>query len=157
MHLPEAGVVLPAAVRPANVHALTAHHVGITVSDLDRAVAFYRDTLGLSVLDRFSVGGEAFATGVDVPGAAGNFAHLDADGARVELVEYDPEGEPRPDASLNQPGAIHLGLAVDDLDAFYDGLSSDVETLSEPQTTESGTRILFVRDPEGNLVEVLEI
>lgn len=134
----------------------SAHHFGITVADLDRAVAFYRDVFGLDVLSRFSVGGEAFSTGVDVAGATGNFAHLDADGARVELVEYDPEGDARGDNELNQPGATHLGLSVDDLDTFYAGLAADVETLSDPQTTESGTRILFVRDPEGNLVEVLE-
>jgi catechol 2,3-dioxygenase-like lactoylglutathione lyase family enzyme len=134
----------------------SAHHFGITVSDLDRAVAFYRDVLGLDVLTRFSVGGEAFSTGVDVDDATGDFAHLDAGDARVELVAYDPEGDAHDSSRLNQPGATHLGLSVDDLDAFYAGLPDDVETLSEPQTTESGTRILFVRDPEGNLVEVLE-
>jgi catechol 2,3-dioxygenase-like lactoylglutathione lyase family enzyme len=134
-----------------------AHHVGLTVSDLDRMVAFYRDVFGLEVLSRFSVGGEAFSTGVDVDGATGRFAHLDAGDVRVELVEYDPEGKTRPEPRLNQPGATHLGLSVDDLDAFDTDLSADVETLSDPQTTESGTRILFVRDPEGNLVEVLEL
>jgi catechol 2,3-dioxygenase-like lactoylglutathione lyase family enzyme len=134
----------------------SAHHFGITVSDLDRAVEFYRDVFGLDVLSRFSVTGEAFSTGVGVDGATGNFAHLDAGGARVELVEYDPEADERAAAHVNQPGATHLGLSVDDLDAFYETLGDDVETLSEPQTTESGTRILFVRDPEANLVEVLE-
>jgi catechol 2,3-dioxygenase-like lactoylglutathione lyase family enzyme len=134
----------------------TAHHVGITVSDLDRAVEFYADTFDLDVLAEFSVGGEAFADAVDVDGATGSFAHLDAGGARIELVEYDPEatGGKRPE--LNRPGAVHVGLSVDDLDAFYASLDDDVETLSRPRTTESGTRILFVRDPEGNLVEVLE-
>lgn len=135
---------------------LSAHHVGITVSDLDRAVEFYRDVLGLDVLTRFSVGGEEFATGVGVENASANFAHLDADGARVELVEYDPEGDDDTGRDINQAGAKHLGLAVDDLDSFYEALPEDVETISEPQTTESGTRILFVRDPDENLVEVLE-
>lgn len=135
--------------------ALTAHHVGITVSDLGRAVAFYTDTFDLDVLARFEVGGEAFADAVDVSNATGSFAHLDADGIRIELVEYDPAGESGEPPTLNRPGAVHLGLSVDDLDAFYAGLDG-VETLSRPQTTESGTRILFVRDPEGNLVEVLE-
>lgn len=134
----------------------TAHHVGITVSDLDRAVAFYRDVLGLDVRGRFTVSGEAFATGVDVPDATGSFAHLDAGGVRVELVEYDPEGDDHAGTALNQPGTSHLGLAVDDVDAFHDDLPGDVETLSEPQTTETGTRILFVRDPEGNLVEIID-
>lgn len=135
----------------------TAHHVGITVSDLDRAVAFYTDTFDLDVLAEFSVSGEAFADAVDVEGATGSFAHLDAGGARIELVEYDPEASAGDSPELNRPGAIHIGLQVADLDAFYDELDSDVETLSAPRTTESGTRILFVRDPEGNLIEVLEV
>ncbi|SNZ03766.1 Catechol 2,3-dioxygenase [Natronoarchaeum philippinense] len=134
----------------------TAHHFGVTVSDLDRAVQFYRDVLGLDVSSRFTVGGEAFSTGVDVAGATGSFAHLDAGGARVELVEYDPEGEDATGDALNRPGATHLGLEVDDIDAIYEELPDGVETLSPPQTTESGTKILFVRDPEDNLVELLE-
>ena len=133
-----------------------AHHVGITVSDLDRAVDFYTDTFDLPVIARFSVSGEAFATGVDVPNATGRFTHLDADGVRLELVEYDPEGDDAHAERVNQPGAAHVGLEVDDVPAFYDGLAEDVTTLSPPQTTESGTTICFVQDPEGNLVEVLD-
>jgi catechol 2,3-dioxygenase-like lactoylglutathione lyase family enzyme len=133
-----------------------AHHVGLTVSDLDRAVAFYRDVLGLAVVDRFSVDGEAFATGVGVDGASAEFAHLDADGVRVELVTYDPEGAAVESGTVNRPGTAHVGLSTPDLDAFYESLPADVETQSAPQRTASGTKILFVRDPEGNLVEVLE-
>ncbi len=135
---------------------LTAHHVGITVQSLERTLPFYRDVLGLSVLDRFSVSGAAFAEAVGVDGATGRFAHLDADGIRVELVEYEPTGDPCPASRLDRPGATHLGLAVDDVEAVVDGLPEDVETLSRPQTTESGTTICFLRDPEGNLVELLE-
>jgi len=133
-----------------------AHHFAVTVADLDRAVAFYRDVLELDVLTRFSVGGEAFETGVDVDGASADFAHMDAGDARIELVEYDPEGDARTNGRLNQPGATHLGLSVSDLDGVYADLPDDVETLSAPQTTESGTRILFLRDPDGTLIELLE-
>ena len=135
---------------------LSAHHVGVTVTDLDRTIEFYREVLGLDVLDRFTVSGDAFSEGVGVEGATGSFAHLDADGARIELVEYEPEGEARSAETVNQPGAKHLGLSVADLDRFYAELPEDAETVSEPQTTESGTRILFLRDPEDNLVEVVE-
>ena len=135
---------------------LRAHHYGVTVADLDRAVEFYRDALGLDVLDRFTVSGDAFADAVSVDGATGSFAHLDAGDARVELVEYDPEGEARTGEAIDRPGTKHLGLAVADLDAFHERLPADVETLSDPRTTESGTRILFLRDPERNLVEVVE-
>jgi catechol 2,3-dioxygenase-like lactoylglutathione lyase family enzyme len=135
---------------------LRAHHVGVTVADLDRAVDFYRTVLDLSLLDRFTVDGEAFATGVGVDGASADFAHLDAGGVRIELVAYDPEGDAVHSGAVNRPGTAHLGFAVEDVDAVYESLPEEVETVSAPQTTASGTRILFVRDPEGNLVELLE-
>lgn len=133
-----------------------AHHVGITVADLDRAVDFYSETLGLDVIDRFSVSGEAFSTAVGVDGATGSFAHLDAGGARIELIEYEPVGDLRSRGAINRPGETHVGLAVDDLDGFYDRIEAEAETISEPQTTESGARIVFVRDPDGTLVEFIE-
>ncbi|MFB6142932.1 MAG: VOC family protein [Halorientalis sp.] len=137
-------------------HTPVAHHYGITVADLDRAVAFYRDALGLTVRERFSVEGEAFADAVGVDGAAAESVHLDAGSVRLELVSYAPEGDPRPEAALNQPGATHVAFTVGDLDEFVAHLDERVPRLSEPRTTESGTRICFLRDPEGTLVEVLE-
>jgi catechol 2,3-dioxygenase-like lactoylglutathione lyase family enzyme len=136
----------------------TAHHVGVTVADLDRAVEFYAETFDLDVVAEFAVGGDAFAEAVAVEGAAAEFAHLDAGDAIVELVAYDPVEEAGRDGDpeLNRPGATHLGLTVDDVEAFYAGLDDDVATLSPPRTTESGTTVLFVRDPEGNLIEVLD-
>ncbi|MDG5760815.1 VOC family protein [Natronococcus sp. A-GB1] len=135
---------------------LSAHHVGVTVDDLEETLPFYRDVLGLEVLDRFSVEGKAFADAVGVDGAGADFVHLDANGVRLELVEYDSEANPRSTPELDEPGATHVGLAVADLEGFYADLPEDVPTISEPRTTASGTSICFLRDPEGNLVEVLE-
>jgi len=132
------------------------HHVGVTVSDLNRAVDFYTDTFDLTIVAEFAVGGAAFAEAVDVAGASAAFTHLEGNGTRVELVEYDPQGAALPERTLNRPGTAHLGLAVDDVDVFYAGLDDDVETLSPPRTTESGTTICFVCDPDGNRIEVLD-
>jgi catechol 2,3-dioxygenase-like lactoylglutathione lyase family enzyme len=136
---------------------LESHHVGLTVSDLDRAVDFYRDILDCSVIAEFEVSGEAFATGVDIEEASARFAHLDGGSVRIELVEYEPPAEGRSVPQLNDTGATHLGLEVENLDVFYEQLPSTVKTLSSPQTTETGTRILFLRDPEDNLIEILEL
>lgn len=135
---------------------LSAHHVGITVTDIEATLPFYRDDLGLDVADRFTVEGEAFSDAVGVEEARGEFVHLEADGIRIELVEYDPEARGSPAAGLNQPGATHVGLSVDDLESFYAELPDDVPTISEPRTTESGASILFVRDPEDNLIEIID-
>ncbi|WP_323173770.1 VOC family protein [Natrialba sp. PRR66] len=133
------------------------HHVGITVSDLDTVLPFYRDVLGLSVADEFTVAGPELADAIDVDGASGAFVHLEGSrNCRVELVEFEPAVREVPAAGLNQPGATHVGLEVGDLAAFDEALPADVTTLSGPRTTESGTTIMFLRDPEGNLVEVLE-
>ncbi|GAB7017815.1 VOC family protein [Halostagnicola bangensis] len=136
----------------------TTHHVGITVRDLETVRSFYSDVLGLSVVDTFDVSGKAFEDAVDVSDAAGSFAHLESDDGdvRIELIEYEPEARASRAESINQPGATHVGFAVDDLEAFGETIPADVEALSEPKTTASGTTIMFLRDPEGNLVEILE-
>lgn len=135
---------------------LSAHHVGLTVSDLETCLAFYRDDLGLSVLEEFSVAGKAFATAVDVPGASADFVHLDADGTVIELVSYEPEGGACTAETVAQRGAKHVGFTTPDLEAFLADLPDAVETLADPQTTATGSTIVFLRDPEGNLIEVLE-
>ena len=132
------------------------HHTGLTVSDLDRSVEFYTESFGWTVESRFSVAGDAFEAVVGSDGVSGQFVHLDGGGSRIELVEYDPADSARDPATLPQPGGTHLAVAVDDVDAVLEELPEDTDPLSEPQTTESGTRLVFVRDPDGNLVELLE-
>ncbi|NGM69486.1 VOC family protein [Natronolimnobius sp. AArcel1] len=140
-----------------STQSLEAHHIGVTVTDLEAVVPFYQDVLGFEIASEFAVAGEEFSDAVSVDDAAGTFVHLDGHGIRIELVEYDPEGETVSPVGLNQPGGMHLGFTVDDLEAFAASLPESVETLSEPQTTATGNSILFIRDPEENLVEVLEL
>jgi catechol 2,3-dioxygenase-like lactoylglutathione lyase family enzyme len=134
---------------------MDAHHFGITVTDLDTALAFYRDELGLDVLEEFSVAGDEFAAAVGVPDASAEFAHLDLGGARLELVSYEPAGADRRGGGVNDAGAKHVGVAVESVPDTYDSLSESVETLSEPKTTDTGSTICFLRDPDGNLVELI--
>jgi len=134
----------------------TMHHTGLTVSDLDRSVEFYTEVIGGTVESRFSVSGEAFETVVGSEGVSGQFAHVDVGDGRIELVEYDPTDAPREPATLPQPGGTHLAFSLGSIDGFVDGLPDGIDPLSEPRTTASGTRLVFVRDPDGNLVELLE-
>lgn len=135
---------------------LQTHHVGVVVSDLDEAVSFYRDTLGLAVAEEFTLAGDGIATAIDVDEVTGDFVHLDAGGTLVELIEYDPTGGDAAPTAINQRGAKHLGFAVNDIDAFYEDIADEVNPISPPQSIELGTKILFFRDPDGNFVEVVE-
>lgn len=135
----------------------TVHHHGISVADLERSLAFYRDALGFELIDRYTLSDEGLsaAVGADAD-VTGEFAQLDGGGARVELVEYDA-GAAVESGAVYDTGATHLGIEVADVDAAVEALPAAVETVSGPETTGSGTRICFLRDPDGTLVELLEL
>jgi catechol 2,3-dioxygenase-like lactoylglutathione lyase family enzyme len=133
------------------------HHIGITVDALEVMVDFYTETLNIDVLTRFSVDGEEFATAVDVPDAHAEFVHLDIGNGRLELVSYTPSETQQTSTELNASGTTHIGVTVSDIDEMYASLPGNVETVSPPQTTDTGTRVCFLRDPESNLVELLSI
>lgn len=136
--------------------SLQSHHVGVVVSDLEESTSFYRDTLGLPVAAEFSLTEDGIGTAIGVDGVSGEFVHLDAGGSRVELIEYRPSGPNSRPETIHQPGAMHIGFSVDDIDAFTDALPADADPLSEPQVIETGSTILFFTDPDGNFVEVVE-
>lgn len=135
---------------------LETHHVGIVVDDLEESVAFYRDTLGLDVAAEFTLSGDGIGTAIGVDGVTGDFAHLEGNGAIIELIEYEPAGADVGADAVNESGAKHVGFLVEDIEAFHDDLPASADPVSGPQTTESGSKIMFFRDPEGNFIEVIE-
>jgi catechol 2,3-dioxygenase-like lactoylglutathione lyase family enzyme len=93
----------------------------MSVGDLDAALAFWRDFLGVeprwrTVLDRPYLGRH-----VGYPGVRIDAAFLDLPGGVVlELLDYDVEAKaPNPDATAN-PGNVHLCLLVDDIGATWE-------------------------------------
>ena len=109
---------------------LAVHHVSINVDDVDAALTFYTDVLGLEPrTDRpdFGFGG----------------AWLDAGGQQVHLIEGTPP------STLGQ----HFALLVDDLDGTVAELRDRAVEVSDPQPVGS-SRQAFVSDPSGNLVEL---
>lgn len=140
----------------------TAHHYGVTVSDMDEVLPFYRDTLGLEVLSEGHVeegteDSEKFENFVGVDGAVDvEVAFLDAGGCQVELLQYNsPEGGDAHGASNNDAGASHFCLEVDDIDTLYEELTDDgIEFIHEPITLSKGVRVAYMYDPENNIVEL---
>lgn len=134
-----------------------AHHYGVTVSDLEEGVAFYRDALGMDELDRTGFDDEAFGTFVDVEDVDVDIAFLDAGGCTVELLEYaESGGNANEGVSNDMVGASHFCLAVEDIERRYDELSDSVEFVSPPQTLENGATVAYMYDPDENVVELLE-
>jgi catechol 2,3-dioxygenase-like lactoylglutathione lyase family enzyme len=141
------------------------HHVGVTVADLDEAIDFYRDVLGLEIVSEPSPVFDAPELGpaVGVPGAALRQVCLAAGSAIVELLEYSSPRSPV-DAPLpqNALGAQHVAFHVDDIEATKRELAAKgVTFLSEVNVVDDGVlagwRWVYFADPDGNALELVEV
>lgn len=108
-------------------------HVYYTTADMDRAVAFYQDVVGLRLLQRYD----------------GNWAEFDAGPVKLAL-HGTTEGAPA------QTGGATAGFRVEDLDtARADLKGRGVEFVHEGEVEGYGRFALFA-DPDGNLIELIE-
>ena len=142
-------------------------HVGLTVTDLDRSVAFYRDMLGLAYLGEMEMEGPETEQLFQQKGCKARVAYLN--GSRelaappVELIQFVGQYPDRQAGDLFRTSISELCFAVEDIDREYRRLQEmGVEFLSEPQTfdsTEYGfgkSRAVYLRDPDGIILELLQ-
>lgn len=140
-------------------------HGGVTVSDMDASLAFYRDGLGLSLeVDAIRDTPYLHET-LDLPFSAIRYVLLSipgAPGSFVELLEY--RGTERMPAAARpcDPGSGHLCLRVRDASAAYTqmvGLGYRARSAG-PVDVDSGVntggRIFYLADPDGYWIELLE-
>ena len=142
-------------------------HIAVGVRDMDVALGFYRDVIGLRVTaDKV----EEFSQGPGQPPAQRRAVYLRwVDGPHASFIVLDQQltneitGEP---AQLFQMGCHHFAFWVDDLDEMMarvraagvdvlmggDGPGADTEMYGEPPG--GRVRSVFLRDPEGNYVQL---
>ena len=121
-------------------------HVMLRVMDLNRSLAFYRDTLGMRVLRQVDYDAGQF-TNV--------FLSFDADTESSLELTYNWQ-----QTEAYEKGRVfgHLALMVDDVHEAVAALEqADVRIKTPPKQMAHGTRtIAFVLDPDDNLIELLE-
>jgi catechol 2,3-dioxygenase-like lactoylglutathione lyase family enzyme len=140
---------------------LSLRHFGIVVRDLDRALEFYCGKLGLTVSRRMKEKGAFLNTVLAASGAKVTTVKLSApEGSTLlELLQFE---SPAPDdggmPSLFRTGATHFALTVQHLIELHKALATGgTPFLSAPKTSPDGlARVAFCRDPEGNLIELVE-
>ena len=122
------------------------HHLTLICSDMERTIRFYRDVLGLGIVRD--------GPSDDDPGTRHVwFGAVDgAPGRLISAMEY-PSLQP---GTTGVGATHHFAMAVesaDELDAWRDylrGAGMDCSEVFE----RSGFRSLYVRDPDGHLVEI---
>jgi len=141
---------------------IAADHTGITVSNLERSLAFWQDVLGFELSHRAHQTGELASEITGVPGVEISLAVLKAPGHKIELLEYHaPPDRKHVDLRPCDVGSIHVALTVDNLDAVLDAIAtSGWKAAGKPQTLQSGPnagkRVVYVRDPDGTIIEFMQ-
>jgi lactoylglutathione lyase len=117
-------------------------HTCYRIGDIDRSVAFY-EALGMEELGRMPIRDEAINVFMGFPG----------DGGRLELTYNHGV-----DSYELGTGYNHIAMTVDDLDTVLPALADKgIEPEKPPYTvSEGGSRLCFVRDPDGYRIELIE-
>ena len=117
-------------------------HTCYRIGDIDRSVSFY-EKLGFEERRRMPIGDEAINVFMGLPG----------DGARLELTYNHGVGSYELGTGYN-----HIAITASDLDATLANLAEQgIEPEKPPYTVrEGGSRLCFVRDPDGYRVELIE-
>ncbi len=158
----------PQAVRSeatAEVRVESVARIGITVADLDRAVAFYVGVLGFELISEAETAGDAFEHLSGVFGARCRVARLRLGDELIELSQFlAPEGLPiPPDSHSNDRWFQHIAIVVSDMDRAYAHLrthkvrhaSSGPQTLPVWNPNAAGISAFYFKDPEGHVLEVI--
>jgi lactoylglutathione lyase len=117
-------------------------HTRMRVSDMEQTIAFYREVLGLEVIERKTSPRGSHLAFLKVP----NSDEL------IELTSFPPSGPVKVQEDL-----VHLAFQVESLDETIASLTATgVKITDGPTRTASGSRFLFIDAPDGYEIELIE-
>ncbi len=135
-------------------------HVGITVSDFNRAVKFYWEVFGCPLVGVADTPPERIRSFFGVEGAAPSckigWVRVPGGGV-LEIFAFEPK-QPAVSIPWNRVGLTHFSFNVHNLSRWYDYLQQKgVECVSRPERSPRGHSFFFVRDFDGNLIELMDL
>jgi len=140
---------------------LATRHTGIVVQDMAKSLRFWRDVMGLKVAMDFWEEGQFIDTVQHLAGVKLHMIKLTApDGSMIELLKDENHPTPPPAANaLYDCGIRHVAFTVADVEQSWRVLKEEgCEVLSDPVISPDGkARLFFARDPEGNLMEIVQM
>ena len=134
-------------------------HASITVSNLERSIEFYSDILGMDYLGNQVMPAKQVYDIFGLQGVGVRYAWLRAGRSGViELFEFDPPDETPAEIQPARIGHLYFALQVRHLDSMYRELMKQgVKGMVEPMHLQVGTRIAFIKDPDGLIVELIDL
>jgi catechol 2,3-dioxygenase-like lactoylglutathione lyase family enzyme len=139
------------------------HHVGVTVADLEGAVAFWERLLGTPSRDRRVLAGPQLGRMVGYPGIRIDSCWIDMPGGvALELLQYLDRDDPPYDPGTAHPGNVHVCLKVHDMGTAHAHAvacgavpvsPSPIEVMAGPR---AGTHLAYLRGPDGVTIELVQ-
>lgn len=142
----------------------TANHVGITVKNLDDAIAFYSALTDSEITPKDEIGGERMARVQGLEKTLIRYATVHLTNLNIDLLEYV---EPKPEKASyrnEQISAMHLCFEVDNLESAVERLEkAGIVFNGEPITFKAedglkegiGTGVAYFTDPDGTNLEII--
>lgn len=142
-------------------------HIGLTVSNLEKSIAFYRDVLGLKYLGQMVMEGEETDKLFNLTNCKARIAYLNGSDEincpPIELIQIEGIEIIKNKNDLNHISISEVCFEVSDIEAEYQRLSQlGVEFLSEPQYFDfsnygfSKSKAVYFKDPDGITLELIE-
>ena len=140
---------------------VTFHHVGITVSNLERAVEWYSKVFGLKPGVALEVSGPSGERVLRLPPHVHRAVLLPVGDFAIELLEFVPTRKPM-EMRQDDVGYVYICFAVEDLEDVYQRLTAEgIDFHTEPLYAEegqiAGSKFCVMRDPDGKTIELVEL
>jgi catechol 2,3-dioxygenase-like lactoylglutathione lyase family enzyme len=137
-------------------------HAGIVVTDLERALGFYRDLLGLKIVRTMDESGPYLDNLLGLKDVRVTTVKLapEGGGALVELLFFQsPIANAQGKRGIYEIGPSHVAFTVQDLDGLFQRLSrAGVSFTTAPQISPDGlAKVAFCQDPDGSPIELVEM
>ena len=139
------------------------HHTCVIVSDMERSLEFYRDTLGMK--EEVNIKYDADPVMMDLPGTKPrqHLVMLSAGNAHVELIQYlEPKGRVN-DRRACDNGTMHLCFLIDDMTKVYDELKAkgirfhrSPDLIGEAGGDLAGWSYVYFRGPDKEILELIQ-
>jgi catechol 2,3-dioxygenase-like lactoylglutathione lyase family enzyme len=145
---------------PVNVRF---HHIGITVTNLERSLEFYKTAFDLDPGVTFKItAGPSRVISLGLPEHKQRVAMLPVGDVVIELIEITPNRRPA-DGRQDDAGYAYPAFEVDDLEATYQALlAKGFEFNSPPMASHAGgpaagSLFCILKDPDGKNIELMQI